>query len=58
MMAARAKHALCVVVLLLRLLLLLSGTLLVKDKSHLLLEEFYECHTLLTPQQKAETGDW
>jgi hypothetical protein len=31
---------------------------MVKDKSHLLLEEFYEQHTLLTPQQKAETGDW
>uniref|UniRef100_A0A383WPX7 Phytanoyl-CoA dioxygenase n=1 Tax=Tetradesmus obliquus TaxID=3088 RepID=A0A383WPX7_TETOB len=35
-----------------------TGTLLVKDKSHLLLEEFYERHTLLTAQQKAETGDW
>ncbi|KAF6262035.1 hypothetical protein COO60DRAFT_687595 [Scenedesmus sp. NREL 46B-D3] len=35
-----------------------TGTLMVKDKSHLLLEEFYEHHVMLTPQQKAEMGNW
>jgi hypothetical protein len=33
---------------LLLLLLLLAGTLMVKDKSHLLLEELYKHHSLLT----------
>jgi hypothetical protein len=51
---------LCLLLLLLPLLLLLllPGTLMVKDKSHLLLEDFYAQHTLLTAEQKAETGDW